>query len=632
MNDGSENPLKAHDSGPIVFAFALAAVPLLVRSLSPGVPEAGDGVLHYQYARWCWYHPVLLLDLWAKPVFTLLASPFALLGAWGVVLFNVLCAGATAIGIGTIARGGRSRWLAPLLLLTAPVYFHTVLGGMTEVLFGAATIGVVWLLMEQRVKQALVVASFLPLMRPEWVAVIPCVVLFVLWQRAWRQLPWIMLGSAVYAVFAFIFFGDPFRFFTRDPYAGVMGYGSGPADHFVRNMDAVLGWPLIVLFVAALVAWPFIRWKSKEQRKEMTGMAMLTILPALGILIIHSYAWWKGGNGSLGLLRVLGTAIPLSVLFVLHTGHQLSIAWPMLTPALAQRRKTALISLIVVLGFFGITSLTHHVPMPIAQGVDQELLLRAGARVHELDTAGHDIVCQDPLIAYAAGLDPFDSTRTRMIWAVDKSQEGLGLGTGDLLIWDAHFSPNEGGLPLERVMSDQGMRMMEMMTPREDQQVLGGFPMEIYIFRRLPGLRSISSDTLFTLDGSERTLVTNCDTVTCTAKARGAVCFTAAEFPFTLEGLPTHGDSTLFDEIILHGALEEVPSDTSSLFVVFSENDGNKQLRYHQVGIKKKDFVLSARIPRRAAGTTNKLYLWNRSGQPLVLRSFMLTRNTLQQE
>ncbi|MBK6774926.1 MAG: hypothetical protein IPG74_03430 [Flavobacteriales bacterium] len=72
--------------------------------------------------------------------------------------------------------------------------------------------------------------------------------------------------------------------------------------------------------------------------------------------------------------------------------------------------------------------------MPVARSVDQELLLRAGVRMQELDTLGQSIVCQDPMITYAAGRDPFDRNAPAMIWAVDKSQEGLGLGTGDLLV------------------------------------------------------------------------------------------------------------------------------------------------------------------------------------------------------
>ena len=621
--------MNSRDNGPLVFSLALSSVPLVVRLLSPGIPEAGDGLLHFQYARWCWEHPVLLLDLWAKPVFTLLASPFALLGAWGITLFNALCAGATAIGIGLIAGGRGARWLAPLMLITAPVYFKTVMGGMTEVLFGAASIGVVWLLVRHRIKHALMLASFMPLMRPEWMAFLPCVLVFAAGRRAWRELPWILLGSGVYAMLTFVVYGDPLRFFTRDPYAGNSTYGSGPGDHFIQHMDEVLGMPLIVLLVVCTAAWPVLWWKS-EQRKVMAGMILITLIPALGVLLIHSYAWWKGGHGSLGLLRVLSTAIPLVVLFVLHTGQQVGSAWPAIQRTRSPLRPAALLCTVAVLGWWGIASLTRHIPMPIPQGPDQELLLRAGAHVRELDTAGRAVVCQDPLIIYAAGLDPFNSISARMIWDVDRSQEGLGLEKGDLLVWDGHFSPNEGGLSLERVMNDVGMRMVEMLVPEEDQDVLGGHSMEVYIFRRLPGQRFVSRDTLYAL-GDTSPMVTHFDTIAC-AQASGTLCFAGSEFPLTLEHLPLTGKGRLFDELVLTGELEVAPIDTVSLFIVFAENDGNKLLRYDQECVTSKVLRLRARIPPRAAGSMNKLYIWNRNGQPLALRSLLLTRTTWEQE
>jgi hypothetical protein len=623
--------LNTRDTGPVVFAFALAAVPLIVRLLSPGIPDAGDGVLHYQYARWCWSHPVLLLDLWAKPVFTLLASPFAMLDTWGLVLMNALLAAFAALGIGAIVRTHAARWLAPLLLLLAPMYFHNVMSGMTEVLFGTAAIGVVWLLLKQRMKHALILASFMPLMRPEWIAFLPCVLLYAVWYRSWRSLPWLLLGSGVYAVLAFVAFGDPLHFFTHDPYAGNTTYGSGAADHFIQHMDEVLGTPLIVVLLSCIAAWPFVLWKLRGQRKAIAGIALLSLIPALGILFVHSFAWWKGGNGSLGLLRVLGTGIPMVVLFVLHTLAKAAEA--LNARASDHKRRRAVLAVgAVVLGFSGFFTLIEHVPMPVARSVDQELLLRAGIRVHELDTVGHSVVCQDPMITYAAGLDPFDGERTRMVWGVDKSQEGLGLGTGDLLVWDAHFAPNEGGLPLERVMNDRGLRLLELMAPRENVDMLGGHPMEVYIFRRLPGQRMVSSDTLYTLALRKSPLLSRYDTVPCPAGNPAALCFTTDEFPFTLEGLPTHGDTKLFDEIVVQGTLDAAPRDSLSLFLVFAEYEGNAQLRYHQISIKEAAFSLVARIPPRAPGVTNKLYIWNRQQHPLALRSFTLMRHKWEQE
>ena len=49
----------------------------------PGHPDAGDGVNHYQHARYAWQHAEVALSQWGKPVFSLLASPFSMLGLTG---------------------------------------------------------------------------------------------------------------------------------------------------------------------------------------------------------------------------------------------------------------------------------------------------------------------------------------------------------------------------------------------------------------------------------------------------------------------------------------------------------------------------------------------------------------------
>ncbi|MBK6774927.1 MAG: hypothetical protein IPG74_03435 [Flavobacteriales bacterium] len=56
------------------------------------------------------------------------------------------------------------------------------------------------------------------------------------------------------------------------------------------------------------------------------------------------------------------------------------------------------------------------------------------------------------------------------------------------------------------------------------------------------------------------------------------------------------------------------------------------KLRYHQIGIKEASFSLVARVPPRAPGVSNKLYIWNRQQHPLALRAFTLTRNKWEQE
>ncbi len=57
-----------------------------------GTGNEADSINHFLYAHYAPPHPELYLNHWAKPLFTLLASPFAQFGFIGIKLFNILCA------------------------------------------------------------------------------------------------------------------------------------------------------------------------------------------------------------------------------------------------------------------------------------------------------------------------------------------------------------------------------------------------------------------------------------------------------------------------------------------------------------------------------------------------------------
>ena len=53
------------------------------------------------------------------------------------------------------------------------------------------------------------------------------------------------------------------------------------------------------------------------------------------------------------------------------------------------------------------------------------------------------------------------------------------------MIWDAHFSPNEGRLPIESLMDNPGFRLVKVFRPKTPFKVLGGYEYEIYLFQRI---------------------------------------------------------------------------------------------------------------------------------------------------
>jgi hypothetical protein len=59
------------------------------------------------------------------------------------------------------------------------------------------------------------------------------------------------------------------------------------------------------------------------------------------------------------------------------------------------------------------------------------------------------------------------------------------LNYGDIIIWDAHFGSNEGGVQLENLQKDSLLEEVKTFLPVEKIQVLGGYNYSIRIFKKV---------------------------------------------------------------------------------------------------------------------------------------------------
>ena len=89
----------------------------------------------------------------------------------------------------------------------------------------------------------------------------------------------------------------------------------------------------------------------------------------------------------------------------------------------------------------------------------------------------------DPYWWYFLDLDPYDQEKIREK-VPDVQHPENNIKPGEIVLWDAHFGPNEGQLPLERLVENPYFELVRMFSPDEPFQVLGGYDYEIYVFRR----------------------------------------------------------------------------------------------------------------------------------------------------
>lgn len=535
------------ERGAWMCAALLAALVVLLRVYSPGVLEMADGDYHYLFARWSWAHPELLLDHWAKPLFTLLASPFAQLGLWGVTLFNAgLAFVAARLCIALVQRDAPGAgWAVPVLLFCAPAFLYVLLAGMTEALFAVLTIVVVWCLVRERYVPGAIVASFVPLARPEHVAFMPAVFAWLVWKRQWRALPWLACGLLVYSLIGWPVFHDPLWFFHNDPYPGNDIYGSGAFSHFWDQRDAIAGEPLRTLFLLSCAIMAALIVVDRERREDHLRMSVLAAAPAIAMWLAHSYVWWKGGHGSMGLIRVLATSLPLMVLF---TVHALAAAWRRWVPAFRWRWVLGAVALLVLANWC-VNDVRGRMQLPVPANAMQRTVERAADRIRAVRAPGQRLAYLFPHIGVHAGVDPWDTADARIIYFLDWDRPDWGMRDGDLLAWDAQLCPKDGGMPLEHLLNEKNFILENVFVPDVQTEVFG-LPFEIWLFRRGAAVREQRIDTLF--DWEERAAPFRGTLQLDTAACANGPCLRGLE----IKGVLIPSDSAVVTELELHAVLE----------------------------------------------------------------------------
>jgi hypothetical protein len=450
----------------------------LVHFILPALPDPGDGVYHYQIARFSWQHPELLLDHWGKPLFTILSSPFAQFGFSGMVLFNLILFAISAYVLNK-AIGPRP-WSLPLImifLLFSPMYLKMIYAGMTEILFSTVAVVSVALVYKKRFIAGAIAASFLPYCRPEYIVLMPLLAIWISYQKQWKALPFLALGSVLFALFGCALLEDPLWYIHNNPYTGAEDiYGSGSLWHFVKSSQQIWGLPFISLFLMG-VCCMFLSWR--EERAQF--LFILSFGTATGVLFVHSLLWWQGERGSLGLVRVIATVVPLMIPLVLLGGDYL-----LKLLVLNFKFKWTGLAAVSLFLLWGCIELKNQHPLPTSQGATEHMLEEAAAWLGEHRTAGHKVSYLYPYFGYAADLDPYNEEETWLIWGLDQTHPTLGLSPGDWVVWDAHFGPNEGKLDLSQLSENEQFTLKKVIYPPEAFKVLGGRIFEVYIYQVAP--------------------------------------------------------------------------------------------------------------------------------------------------
>jgi len=470
--------------------------------LSEGTFGGADDLSHYKIARYAFRDPSLFFDLWGKPLFTILASPFAQFGFNGIRIFNVLISSATLWISYRVARKLMVPfgWSVIILTAFAPLYLVMSYTGMTEILFAFMVILSTWYFARERYNVAVIILSFIPFVRNEgFVLWLPVLIALVIRSR-YRQIPLFATGFIVFSLLGSIIFRDLLWLIHRFPYRGAAEiYGSGSLFHFVLALPQSAGFPVLVLFIISFIP---IGISLKKRDADDRGFFYLwfIIMPALTYIAAHSFVWWKGMGSSAGLVRVLAAILPL---LSLAGAYGLGF----LADYLRRYKIPAYLTVAIILAVMAADGFTHH-RHPTELNDEEKLVKEASYWIRSSGMDHRKIYYFNPFLIHFLGLDPYDETRS-VEKVPDRDIPSNSLMPGELIAWDSHFGPNEGGLKESVLAGDSLFRLLSYFgsTPGDNT----GWP-RVAIYERLSAAGQPGSSEWDLYNGLSEMIIT--DTVT----------------------------------------------------------------------------------------------------------------------
>ncbi len=472
-------PIKRQEKRIIGVLLILFAVLSTLVLLSGGFSGGGDSIAHYRISRYALRYPHLFLDHWGKPVFTILSSPFSWFGFNGTRIYNVIAGLLTAFLTYRTVREetGKDAWLAVFFVIFAPVYFILFFSAVTEITFSLVLIFGIYYIYREKYQAAALVMSFLPFARTEGFVIVLVILVAGIAYRQYKSIPWLFGGFVLFSLVGWPYYHDPLWVIHEMPYTGAADiYGHGTLMHFVNSASRIFGIPLLffwMLGIYSLIRDILIREKRDRAFREI----WFVVLPFLAYFTAHSYVWWKGLGGSLGLTRVMAGVVPLVAVTAMR-GYRFVAG--QITESMNRKILLPAITLVALL----IPPL-HFYRVPVRQDEIQKVLSEAAEWLKHSPYADHRIYYYDLYFQFRLGIDPYDSERCREK-VPDPLDPAKDVPAGSIVQWDAHYGPNEGRLSLEKLLDNPEYTLLKVFKPPQPLKALGSHEYAVYIFLRKP--------------------------------------------------------------------------------------------------------------------------------------------------
>ncbi|MGH7178547.1 MAG: hypothetical protein ACREJC_14315 [Tepidisphaeraceae bacterium] len=437
---------------PAAWCIAVFTALSLAASLTSESFLEADGCTHYLYARFAFSEWHYFINIWGRPLCTILYSlPANLFGRVGVRTTSLFLAIGCAMVAYTIARrqGERRPILALLFTLAQPLVFFHSFSELTELPF-ALVLGLAFVAYQKRSWGVMTLLTAIsPLARPEgfgfialaavalvchckgrWIALLP--IPLIIWDWA----GWELYGRPSYRGFA-----EQLPHWLRWlpwlpqnwPYADTSAYKSGSLFHFAMLLPAVVS-PLI------FPAMPIGIWRCFSHtrlgnflRDHRVRCDWLVAIIPLSVLAGHSLLYFTGRMSSSGELRYMLVVAPF-------WGVLCARGWDWAFATMKWRREMGFAALAAVFPLF--INRAYQV-LPLAVTEDWLHARRAAdwVRQHPLRDAYPQIMSSHPGVLYFLNVSPTDPTLRE--W---RRQTIARAPLGTILIWDEIYGVHNADL------------------------------------------------------------------------------------------------------------------------------------------------------------------------------------------
>ncbi|MGP8216662.1 MAG: hypothetical protein ACLQQ4_13945 [Bacteroidia bacterium] len=444
----------------VIFFITACAIILVIFALAfNGTADSGDSIMHYQFARYAFDHRYNFFNTWAKPLFVLLAAPFAQAGFIGIKIFNIINLIIAMISAWLIAQrlNMDNSWLVPVLLIVAPMSFALSLSGLTEPLFASLLVSGLCLLFYNRNIPGLILLSFLPFVRSEGLFLLLPILAYLLVQKRYTSVLWLCTGQIVYAIIGYFHFHSFLWFYEGNPYSLISKYGKGDLKHYFINMPITIGPATCFLLATGFITIPAYLVKKQENKTNALPLLLIWVLFTL-YFFFHVIAWKFGLFASFGMVRIISAVTPLIVIIAVYGYNK---AEEYITRFLKKSNGIGrwCIGLILLINLVYMAVKVNRNAgtsgLDITLNADQVIETQIAAYIKQKypDYKNRPVFFNAPYLSLVLDIDPTDAFKNPTLTCKDENYP-----PNSLYIWDDWYSVVERGITPESLGKTSAMK------------------------------------------------------------------------------------------------------------------------------------------------------------------------------